>query len=270
MTSSPATSRRRVALVTGASQGLGLALAHALAAAGWCLVIDARHPDALRAAVRTLVGEPSGGADRDAPHGPSADGGSGEAEPPRGGTRIRAIPGDVADPAHRAELVAAVAEAGRLDLLVHNASELGPSPLPSLAEHPLDDLERVYQVDVLAPLALTQLVLPHLRSSRGALVAVSSDAAVEAYAGWGGYGSAKAALDHLVAVLAVENPDLRIYSIDPGDMNTAMHQRAFPGKDISDRPGPETVVPALLRLARENLPSGRYRAADLLSAEVGA
>jgi NAD(P)-dependent dehydrogenase (short-subunit alcohol dehydrogenase family) len=270
MTSSPASARRPVALVTGASQGLGLALARALAGVGWRLVVDARHPDTLRTALSTLVGEPDGGAGGDAPHGRSAHGGSGDPEPRGRGTRIRAIPGDVADPAHRAELAAAVAEAGRLDLLVHNASELGPSHLPLLAEHPLDELERVYQVDVLAPLALTQLVLGHLRSSRGALVAVSSDAAVEAYPGWGGYGSAKAALDHLVAVLAVENPDLRIYSVDPGDMNTAMHQRAFPGEDISDRPGPETVVPALLRLARQDLPSGRYRAADLLSAEVGA
>ena len=183
---------------------------------------------------------------------------------------VAAILGDVADPVHRAELSAAVARAGRLDLLVHNASELGPSPLPSLADHPVDELERVYAVDVFAPLALTQRLLGTLRASRGVLVVVSSDAAVEAYPGWGGYGSAKAALDQLAAVLAAENPDLRVYSIDPGDMNTAMHQRAFPGEDISDRPSPETVVPALLRLARQELPSGRYRAADLLGAEVGA
>ncbi len=240
MTSSPATPGP-VALVTGASQGLGLALARALAAAGWHLVVDARHEDALQAAARELAPAP-----------------------------VTPIAGDVADPAHRAELAAAVSAVGRLDLLVHNASELGPSPMPELADYPLDELERVYRVDVFAPLALTQLLLEPLRASRGALVAISSDAAAEAYPGWGGYGSAKAALDQLVAVLAAENPDLRVYSVDPGDMNTAMHQRAFPGEDISDRPRPEAVVPALLRLARQELPSGRYRAADLLAVEASA
>jgi len=223
-----------VALVTGASQGLGLALTRALAADGWRVVVDARHADALRRAVEDLP-------------------------------RVVAVPGDVADAAHRAELAAAVTAAGRLDLVVHNASALGPSPLPPLAAHPLEELEHVYRVDVLAPLALTQLLLADLRARHGTLVAISSDAAVEAYPGWGGYGSAKAALDQLTAVLAVENPDLHVYAVDPGDMNTAMHQRAFPGEDVSDRPAPETVVPALLRLARGDLPSGRYRAADLLA-----
>jgi NAD(P)-dependent dehydrogenase (short-subunit alcohol dehydrogenase family) len=230
-----------VALITGASQGLGLALARALAAAGWRLVIDARHADALHAVAREL--------------GPS---------------RVAAIAGDVGEPGHRAQLAMAVGEAGRLDLLVHNASELGPSPLPALVDYPLDEYEHVYRTNVVAPLALTQLLLQPLRATHGALVAVSSDAAVEAYPGWGGYGSAKAALDQLVAVLAAENPDLRVYGVDPGDMNTAMQQRAFPGEDISDRPSPDTVVPALLRLARQELPSGRYQAADLLAAEVGA
>jgi NAD(P)-dependent dehydrogenase (short-subunit alcohol dehydrogenase family) len=232
MTSSDATP---VALVTGASQGLGLALTRALSAGGWRVVVDARHADALRAAVAGLPG-------------------------------VTAVPGDVSDPVHRADLAAAVAALGRLDLLVHNASSLGPSPLPALAQHPVGELERIYAVNVVAPLALTQLLLDDLRAARGALVAVSSDAAVEAYPGWGGYGSSKAALDHLVAVLAAENPDLRVYAVDPGDMNTAMHQRAFPGEDISDRPLPATVVPALLRLVRQDLPSGRYRAADLLAA----
>ena len=227
-----------VALVTGGSQGLGLALTRALDAAGWRVLVDARHADALRAAVAGLA-------------------------------RVTALPGDVADPAHRAELVTAVTELGRLDLLVHNASALGPSPLPPLADLPVADLERTLAVNVLAPLALTQLLLDPLRTSRGTLVTVSSDAAVEAYPGWGGYGSSKAALDQLAAVLAVENPDLHVYAVDPGDMNTAMHQRAFPGEDISDRPLPETVVPALLRLAQQELPGGRYRAADLL-AEVPA
>ncbi|HYJ74814.1 MAG TPA: SDR family oxidoreductase [Kineosporiaceae bacterium] len=224
-----------VALVTGGSQGLGLALTRALAASGWRVVVDARHSDVLDAAVRGLAG-------------------------------VTAVAGDVADPGHRAELAAAVAALGRLDLLVHNASSLGPSPLPTLATHPVDELERIYAVNVLAPLALTQLLLDELRATHGTLITVSSDAAVEAYPGWGGYGSSKAALDQLAAVLAAEHPDLHVYAVDPGDMNTAMHQRAFPGEDISDRPDPQTVVPALLRLVRQELPSGRHRAADLLAA----
>jgi NAD(P)-dependent dehydrogenase (short-subunit alcohol dehydrogenase family) len=229
-----------VALVTGASQGLGLALARRLAEDDWRLVVDARRAELLADALTTLAAE-----------------------------RVTAIAGDVADPGHRAELARAVDAAGRLDLLVHNASALGPSPLPALAAYPLDELRRVYEVDVLAPLALTQLMLPTLRRSGGVLVAVSSDAAVEAYEGWGGYGSAKAALDHLMAVLAVENPDLRIYAVDPGDMNTAMHQAAFPGEDITDRPLPETVVPAFLALIGTRPPSGRYRAADLTFVAAG-
>jgi len=228
-----------VALVTGGSQGLGLAFTRALDAAGWRVVVDARHPEALTRAVSGLAG-------------------------------VTAVPGDVTDPAHRGMLAAAVAGLGRLDLLVHNASALtgsdSPSPLPALAELPAADLERIIAVNVLAPLALTQLLLGELRTAHGTLVTLSSDAAVEAYPGWGGYGSSKAALDQLAAVLAAEHPDLHVYAVDPGDMNTAMHQRAFPGEDISDRPLPETVVPALLRLVRQELPSGRYRAADLLAA----
>jgi NAD(P)-dependent dehydrogenase (short-subunit alcohol dehydrogenase family) len=224
-----------VALVTGSSQGLGLALTRALDAAGWRVVADARHADVLHRAVADLAG-------------------------------VTAVPGDVTDPGHRAALATTVAGLGRLDLLVHNASALGPSPLPPLADLPVAELERILAVNVLAPLALTQLLLDDLRAARGTVVAVSSDAAVEAYEGWGGYGSSKAALDHLTAVLAAENSDLHVYAVDPGDMNTAMHQLAFPGEDISDRPQPETVVPALLRLTRQELPSGRYRAADLLAA----
>jgi NAD(P)-dependent dehydrogenase (short-subunit alcohol dehydrogenase family) len=174
-----------------------------------------------------------------------------------------ALAGDVADAGHRSKLAAAVRRLGRLDLLVNNASELGPSPLPRLAEYPLDELARIYQVNVIAPLALTQLVLPLLVDSGGTVLNVSSDAAVEAYEGWGGYGSSKAALDQLTAVLAVEQPALRVYAFDPGDMRTDMQQRAFPGEDISDRPEPEAVVPALLRLLDERPPSARYRAADL-------
>jgi NAD(P)-dependent dehydrogenase (short-subunit alcohol dehydrogenase family) len=151
---------------------------------------------------------------------------------------------------------------GRLDLLVNNASDLGPSPLPPLGRYPLDALRAVYETDVLAPLALIQLLLPQLRASSGVLLNVSSDAAVEPYPGWGGYGSAKAALDHVSAVLAVEEPDLRVYAVDPGDMRTDMHQAAFPGEDISDRPEPETAVPALLGLLDARPASGRYRAAE--------
>jgi NAD(P)-dependent dehydrogenase (short-subunit alcohol dehydrogenase family) len=224
-----------VALITGASRGLGLALARTLAARGWRLVIDARRAADLAAVAREL-----------------------------GGTaEVVAIAGDVADPEHRDALAAAVAGPGRLDLLINNASVLGPSPQPGLGDYPLAELTRVYQVNVLAPLGLIQPLLPSLTRSTGRIVNVSSDAAVEPYPGWGGYGSAKAALDQISAVLAAEHPDLKVYAFDPGDMRTDLHQQAFPGEDISDRPQPETVVPALLRLLDENLPSGRYRVAEL-------
>ncbi len=219
------------ALITGASKGLGRALAVALAERGWRLVVDARSSTALSALARVL---------------PSA----------------HALRGDVTDPDHRAALAAAVDRLGRLDLLVNNASELGPSPLPALSRFPLDALRAVYETDVIAPVALTQLVLPQLRAGRGIVLNVSSDAAVEAYAGWGGYGSAKAALDHVSAVLAEEEPDVRVYAVDPGDMRTDMHQAAFPGEDITDRPAPATVVPSLLRLLDERPASGRYRASE--------
>jgi NAD(P)-dependent dehydrogenase (short-subunit alcohol dehydrogenase family) len=219
-----------VALVTGASRGLGLATARALAARGWSLVLDAR-----------------GGA---------------ELEAATAGLGATTLAGDVADPVHRAQLVHAVRRSGRLDLLLNNASVLGPSPQPALRAYPLDALRAVYEVNVLAPLALVQDLLPLLTG--GTVVNISSDAAVEAYEGWGGYGSAKAALDQLSAVLAAEEPTLRVHAFDPGDMRTELHQQAFPGEDISDRPLPETVVPALLRLLDERPPSGRYRAADLL------
>ena len=216
------------AIVTGASAGLGRALAAALVSREWTVIGDGRDEAALRRA-----SEEAG---------------------------FTAVPGDVADPAHRAAL--ADAAGAQLDLLVNNASTLGLSPLPPLVRYPLADLETVYRVNVFAPLALVQLLLPAL--SGGVLIDVSSDAAVEAYEGWGGYGSAKAALDQLTAVLGVERPDLAVYAVDPGDMRTAMHQAAFPGEDISDRPLPETSVPAFLRLLDERPPSGRYRAADLL------
>ena len=226
---------RPVALLTGASRGLGHALALALAGRGWHLILDARDPARLAAVTAELART----------------------------THVTAIPGDVADVAHRHALAAAVEHEGRLDLLVNNASELGPSPLPPLAAHPVDALQRVYAVNTFAPLALLQLVLAILRRTGGRVVNVSSDAAVEPYPGWGGYGSSKAALDQLTAVLATELPELRVYAVDPGDMRTDLHQAAFPGEDISDRPEPHTVVPALLRLVDGDLPSGRYRAADL-------
>jgi NAD(P)-dependent dehydrogenase (short-subunit alcohol dehydrogenase family) len=172
-------------------------------------------------------------------------------------TNVVALPGDVADPVHRTELVAA---AGTVDLLVNNASVLGPSPQPKLADYPLDTLERVYRVNVLAPLALVQLAGPPR------VINLSSDAAVEAYEGWGGYGSSKAALDHLTAILAAEDPGRRFYSVDPGDMNTRLHQEAFPGEDISDRPPPEESVPGLLALIEGDLPSGRYQARQVVHA----
>jgi NAD(P)-dependent dehydrogenase (short-subunit alcohol dehydrogenase family) len=175
-------------------------------------------------------------------------------------TEVAAVAGDVADDWHREALVEAAGE--QVDLLVNNASVLGPSPQPVLARYPLDVLAEVYRVNVIAPLALTQLVLPRLTDG-GAVINITSDAAVEAYEGWGGYGSAKAALEQLSAVLAAEQPALRVYAVDPGDMRTQMHQEAFPGEDISDRPLPEESVPGLLALIEGELPSGRYRARDV-------
>jgi NAD(P)-dependent dehydrogenase (short-subunit alcohol dehydrogenase family) len=222
------TTSQAVALVTGASKGLGRALAHGLTDRGWRLIVDARHPGSLSIELPQAI----------------------------------VLAGDVTDPRHREALAAAVDRLGRLDLLVNNASDLGPSPLPPLARYPLDALRRVVETDVVAPLALVQGLLPRLRAAGGTVLNVSSDAAVEAYPGWGGYAAAKAALDQLSAVLAVEEPDIRVYAVDPGDMRTDMHQAAFPGEDISDRPEPETVVPALLRMLAERPASGRHRAAD--------
>jgi NAD(P)-dependent dehydrogenase (short-subunit alcohol dehydrogenase family) len=224
-----------IAIITGASRGLGRATAAALVERGWGVVLDARGADDLAGAAAAL-GHPD---------------------------RVVAVAGDVTDPAHRGNLLEAAERLGGLDVLVNNASTLGPSPLPALDRYPLDALRDVFEVNVVAPLALVQEALPALRSSGGAVVNVTSDAAVEGYEGWGGYGATKAALDQLGNVLAAEETGVRVYRFDPGDMRTQMHQDAFPGEDISDRPEPETVVPALLRLLDEARPSGRYRASDL-------
>ncbi len=222
----------KLAIVTGASRGLGRALATGLVDAGWRVVLDARTATDLAAVVEAL--------------GPAATG----------------VPGDLTDPAHRAELVATAARLGRdteggLDLVVNNAGILGPSPQPPIADYPLDALRAVYEANVLAPLALTQLVVRALRIRQGVLVNVTSDAAVAPYPGWGGYGSAKAALEQASAVLAVEEPELTVWRVDPGDLRTRMHQEAYPGEDISDRPEPESVVPAFLKLLADRPPSGR-------------
>jgi NAD(P)-dependent dehydrogenase (short-subunit alcohol dehydrogenase family) len=230
-----------VAMITGASRGFGRALAEDLARDGWDLVVDARNETALHAAAAELA-----------------------AIAPT--VRIRAIPGDIANGEHRKELVAAAGELGSLQLLVNNASELGPSPQPTLDAYPLDTLAEVFRTNVLAPLGLVQEALPLLIATRGTIVDITSDAAVEGYEGWGGYGSSKAALEQLSNVLAAEQPDLHVYWFDPGDMRTQMHQDAFPGEDISDRPLPESVVPQLRQLLRESRPSGRYRASDFAAA----
>jgi len=230
-----------VALITGASRGLGAALARRLAEDGWRLVLDARGGDALAEVAKGLPGP-------------------GDAT---------AVVGDVTDPSHRAELVAACEAMGGLDALVNNASILGPSPQPPLAEYPIDVLRQVYEVNVVAPLALTAAALPLLRRANGRVVNVTSDAGAEAYEGWGGYGSSKAALEQMTRILAAEHPQLRIHAVDPGDMNTQMHQEAFPGEDISDRPPPEESVPGLIALIEGDQPSGRYQASRIAPA-VGA
>jgi NAD(P)-dependent dehydrogenase (short-subunit alcohol dehydrogenase family) len=228
-----------VALITGASRGLGRALATGLAREGYTLIIDARNAAALQEMAAELR--------------------------VAGGT-VTAISGDVTDPAHQAALLRATQTAGRLDVLINNAGTLGASPLPALADYPPADLRTAFEANVIAPIALIQLMLPLLRASGGAVLNITSDAAREAYAGWGGYGAAKAALEQASNVLAAEETGLRVWWADPGDLRTDMHQQAFPGEDISDRPRPESVVPAFVRLISQRLPSGRYRAADLTPA----
>jgi NAD(P)-dependent dehydrogenase (short-subunit alcohol dehydrogenase family) len=226
----------KTAVITGASRGLGRALARALAGDGYALVLGARDESALHAAVADLPD----------------------------GTTVVAAPGDITDPAHRAALRQAAEDLGGPSLLINNAGTIGASPLPALADYPIAELRDALEVNVLAPIALTQLLLPGLRRHGGAVLSITSDAAVEAYAGWGGYGAAKAALEQACNVLAAEENTVRVWWVDPGDLRTRMHQQAFPGEDISDRPAPESVTPAFTRLIAQRLPSGRYRAADLM------
>ena len=233
-----------VAVITGASQGLGLAFAQALAERGWSLVLDARGEARLASATERLTGGPH-----------------------------RVLPGDVTDPTHQAALARAADELGGADLLVNNASTLGRSPLPTFAELEAATYTRILAVNVVAPMALVRALLPQLRDRQGVVLNISSDAAVEPYETWGGYGSSKAALDHASRVLAAEEPTLGVYAVDPGDMRTTMQQDAFPGEDIGDRPLPEeAAVPALLTLLTrrpETRPSsGRLRAADLAGASA--
>jgi NAD(P)-dependent dehydrogenase (short-subunit alcohol dehydrogenase family) len=221
----------KTAVVTGGSRGLGLALVRGLSELGWRVVTDARDGVALAHAVSGLDG-------------------------------VVALPGNVTDPDHRAKLVGAAGD--RIDLLVNNAGGLGPSPLPALADYPLDALTDLFTVNVVAQLGLIQAALPKL--TPGAVILdVTSDASVEGYEGWGGYGATKAALDHIGRVLAVERPDLRVLTVDPGDMRTQMHQDAFPGEDISDRPPPEASVPGILALIDSDRPSGRYRLTEVVA-----
>ena len=216
-------------IVTGSSQGLGLALTRALSERGWDVVVDARHGDVLLQAVGHLP-------------------------------NVTAVPGDITDHDHRRALVTAAVETGGVDLLVNNAGALGPSPLPHLASYGLDDLRGVLEANVVAPVALIQEALPHLVRAGGTVVNITSDAAVEGYPGWGGYGASKAAFEQASRVLAAEQPDLRVLWVDPGDMRTQMHQDAFPGEDISDRDPPEASLPGLLALIEGDAPSGRYQA----------
>lgn len=231
----------RTALIAGASRGLGLALARRLAAAGWKLILDARGEDALEDARAELAQL----------------------------TAVISIPGDVTSVDHRRALAKAAAESGGLDALVNNASTLGPSPRPALLDYPPEALEEVYRTNVVAPLALVQELRTALKPG-ARVINVTSDAAVEPYEGWGGYGSSKAALEQLSAILAAENPQWHVYRVDPGDMRTRMHQQAFPDEDISDRPPPEESVPGLIPLLEGDLPSGRYETRALISATEGS
>jgi NAD(P)-dependent dehydrogenase (short-subunit alcohol dehydrogenase family) len=236
MTTPDSFSSQKVALISGASRGLGLALARSLAKLGWHLIIDARRAAALQEASTELAQW----------------------------TSVEAIAGDITDASHRQTLADAVSKHGRLDVLVNNASVLGPSPQPFLLDYPLDTLEQVYRTNVIAPLALIQAMRPYLRPG-ACVINITSDAGVEGYPGWGGYGSSKAALEQLSHILAAEQEAWRVYWVDPGDMFTQLQQEAFPGEDVSDRPLPDVSVPGLLTLIQSSYPSGRYQARALPS-----
>lgn len=228
----------KTALITGASQGFGLALAQSLAEQGWQLLINGRNAERLLQAQKQLTEL----------------------------TEVVAISGDVRDEIHLLQLRDALSERSwKLDLVVNNASALGVSPLAQLLDHPVDNLHQVYHTNIIAPLSLLQKVRPFLAKD-AQIINLSSDAAAEAYPGWGAYGSSKAALDHLSAILGKENPQWKVYAFDPGDMRTRMHQDAFPGEDISDRPLPtEQAVPAVLQLIADQPASGRYAASEILA-----
>ena len=236
----PDFAKERTALITGASKGLGLALARALAKRGWNLIITARDKEQLQSARNELAQL----------------------------THVAAIAGDVTDPAHRASLATLARGHSGLDAIINNAGALGPSPQPSLMEYPLDNLENVLRTNVVAPLGVIQALKDQLKPG-ARVINVTSDAGVNAYAGWGGYGSSKAALEQLSAILSTENPELKVYWVDPGDMRTDMHQAAYPGEDISDRPVPESRVPGFITLLEGDLPSGRYVAGDVVPAIRG-
>jgi NAD(P)-dependent dehydrogenase (short-subunit alcohol dehydrogenase family) len=224
----------KTAVITGASRGLGLALARELATQGWQLIIDGRGADALGAARNELSAF----------------------------TRVIAVIGDVSDPEHRNELAAAARDLGGVDAIVNNAGILGPSPQPKLVDYPIDILADVFRINTVAPMAVIQALSPYLKTG-ARVINVTSDAAVEPYETWGGYGASKASLEQMSAILAVEQPEWRVYWVDPGDMRTQMHQEAFPGEDISDRDEPEASVPGLVELLTGDRPSGRYRAKEL-------
>jgi NAD(P)-dependent dehydrogenase (short-subunit alcohol dehydrogenase family) len=222
------------ATITGASRGLGLALARSLAEDGWALVVDARHASDLAAAVDPLEAH----------------------------TTVIPVVGDITEEAHRRDLAIAAQSLGGIDVLVLNAGTLGPSPLPPLSQLRLGDLRTTLETNLVAQLGIVQALLPHLRSG-ATVVAITSDAAVEPYEGWGAYAAAKAGFEQLAAILGAERPDLRVLRIDPGDMRTQMHQDAFPGEDISDRPLPEASVPGLRGIIEGPFPSGRYQVSDV-------